>query len=362
MKRLDSIQLLRGFAALAVVVFHIATLSTDYAGGVMFAPFAHVGAAGVDLFFVVSGFIMAATTHDHFDDAGAATRFAVHRISRIYPPYWFVSLFLGAYYLYNPAGVNSKQGGADLLASFLLLPSPLLPLLPVAWTLVHEVFFYAVFFLAIALLPRRRLGLALWAWAVLIGLGIALGVPATNGDWRTFFLHPFNLEFIGGALVGLAWRRRQAAFERRATICVGAAVVAFVAVALHLQAADDGPPGVLQRVVLFGAPALLLLAGAVGLRVRRDGWRGFLVRTGDHSYSLYLVHILLVHLGYRLVTRKLGIALDLRENLLLGLAILAVCIACGWCFHRLVERPGCALALRLLDRSRMHRRAVRESA
>ncbi len=84
---------------------------------------------------------MAATTHDRFDSPGMARRFAIHGLSRIYPPYWALSVVLLAYHLYNPAGVNAKQGGADLVLSFLLRPSPLLPLLPVAWTLVHEVFF-----------------------------------------------------------------------------------------------------------------------------------------------------------------------------------------------------------------------------
>lgn len=145
MNRLSGIQLLRGLAAFVVVLFHIGVLSNDYAGGVLYAPFMLVGSAGVDLFFVISGFVMAATTADVFDTRGAAARFAVHRFARVYPSYWLLLVPLLAFYLLNPAGVNSKQGGVDLWASFLLTPSPYLPLLPVAWTLVHEVAFYAVF-------------------------------------------------------------------------------------------------------------------------------------------------------------------------------------------------------------------------
>ena len=76
---------------MVVVLFHAVVLSIDYMQGSLYGPWSLVGKAGVDLFFVISGFIMVHTTRASFDTPGAAMRFAIARLSRVYPPYWVLS-------------------------------------------------------------------------------------------------------------------------------------------------------------------------------------------------------------------------------------------------------------------------------
>lgn len=357
MKRLDSIQMLRGVAALVVVMFHISTLSNDYVNGILFEPFTLIGNAGVDLFFVISGFVMTATTYDTFDAPGAPARFAIHRLSRIYPPYWFLSALVFAYYLYNPAGVNAKHGGVDLAASFWLTPSRLLPLVPVAWTLMHEVIFYTVFFVALCILPHRRIGVALWIWAGLVALNTLTSLALPGAALSTFLLHPFNLEFIGGALIGLHYRSRGAVQRSRAITATTLAVVLFVMAAVHLQ--STGPSGLASvetRIGLFAAPSMLLVVGCLGLRLASQSWTRPITRMGDYSYSLYLTHILVIHFAYRLMTKLPGKVVDLWTAIPLAITLLSICIWVGQIFFRSVEKPLCAAFVKglteLLDRKR----------
>ncbi|WP_307695775.1 acyltransferase family protein [Variovorax boronicumulans] len=350
MQRLESIQFLRGLAAFAVLLFHICTLSNDYSGGVFFAPFVSIGNAGVDLFFVISGFVMVATTYEKFDVPSTATRFAVHRLSRIYPPYWILSGALLLYYIYNPAGVNSKQGGADLAASFLLTPSPLLPLLPVAWTLMHEVLFYFVFFIAICFLPRKNLGRALAMWAAAVFLKIATDWSDSGFKLNTLLLHPFNLEFISGALIGLLYKRRGPFSMRISTLFLSTGLVLFFAAGVFLQTSKDVDLNAAPlRVFLFGIPSLFLFAGCFSINFRRNGLQGILTRMGDYSYSLYLTHILLIHLAYRLITKKLNITLTFQSNGVLALFLIFLCIFSGWMFFIFIEKSSCAIFLRFIE-------------
>lgn len=346
MKRLDSIQMLRGVAALAVVVFHICTLSKDYANGVFFQPFTLIGNAGVDLFFVISGFVMAATTYDTFDTPGAPARFAIHRFSRIYPPYWILSVFVFAYYLYDPAGVNAEHGGVDLAASFWLTPGPLLPLIPVAWTLVHEVMFYAVFFVAMCILPHRQLGRALVVWASLIGLNMLTAFASPASALTTYLLHPFNLEFIGGTLIGLHYRRAGVLPRGLSAGITTVAIALFLMIAVYLQSAGAAAmASVPARISLFAIPSLLLVVGCLGLRFASHQSMGPLTRMGDYSYSLYLVHILIIHFAYRLITKKLEIVLGFWSAGALAIGLLFTSLGVGWLFYRFVETPSCAAVL-----------------
>jgi len=350
MQRLDSLQLLRGVAAFAVLVFHVCTLSTDYAGSVFYAPFTRIGEAGVDLFFVISGFVMSTTTYDNFDTPGTPRRFAIHRLSRIYPPYWILSAFLFLYYIYNPTGVNSKQGGVNITASFLLAPSSKIPLLPVAWTLVHEMFFYTVFFLALCFVARRWFGWMLFGWATLIIANLLVQQLGLCEGLALFLLHPFNLEFIAGAAIGLAFRYRVDLFKPYSRISVGAAIVMFCGVAVFLQNFPTSEAlSVTWRVVWFGIPALLLVAGSIDLQVSRQGWRGVFTRMGDYSYSLYLVHILIIHFAYRVITRKFGITLNFSSNAFLAIVLIVTCIFASKLYYRFIEKPSCAAATRLLS-------------
>ena len=140
MKKLQSIQALRGIALLGVIGFHFLFIEKKYSGGDFLLPdFLHLGQSGVDLFFVISGFIMVTVTKGRFTLNGEVIRFLWGRLTRIYPTYWFYFFLTLAIFLIKPAWVNaSQEHQTQLISSFLLLPSDQLPLVMAAWSLSHE--------------------------------------------------------------------------------------------------------------------------------------------------------------------------------------------------------------------------------
>jgi exopolysaccharide production protein ExoZ len=174
--KIQAIQALRGVAVLAVVAFHSMVVERKYSDGDSLLPdWLRFGESGVDLFFVISGFVMVTVTRGRFGRIREVTRFVWSRITRIYPTYWFYFLLTLSVLMVKPNWVNTSLGGqSNLLASFLLLPTDGLPLVMVAWSLIHELWFYLVF--AVLLLFSERtllLSLSCWAAAV-VGINLFL--------------------------------------------------------------------------------------------------------------------------------------------------------------------------------------------
>lgn len=345
---LTSIQALRGLAAVVVVLFHVCVLSVDYAESTLFNPGLVVGNAGVDLFFVISGFVMSYTTWMRVGEPGLPTRFAISRLTRIYPPYWVLTVLVFLYWLYNPSGVNSKHGGVDIWSSFLLLPSDKLPLIPVAWTLVYEVFFYAVFWMILCFASRRAFPgiLAIWA-ALVIGHAVITGGEAPSNGLERLFFSPFNLEFISGAFVGMVFLQRGLARLKFAS-WIGVLIFLCEAVYFYRVDQENWFPGPL-RVALFLVPSVLLLCGMLAHEGSRSRLFRAMAWVGGWSYSLYLTHILLIHLIYRVLSRRLDIEWRVMSSGFLFAGLVAVCLAVGYGYYRIVERPSASTSKFLLS-------------
>ena len=117
--KIFNLQALRGIAVLLVIAYHLTKIEGKYGHGEGILPsFLTIGMSGVDLFFVISGFVMVTVTRGWFQQKGKPVRFLYHRITRIYPVYWFYSLIVLAIYLVMPELVNSSQAGnIDLFSS-----------------------------------------------------------------------------------------------------------------------------------------------------------------------------------------------------------------------------------------------------
>lgn len=331
---LQTLQALRAVSALLVVVYHLVHAEAVHGGGVtLLGGPAHFGFAGVDVFFVISGFIMAIVTSGRFGDPAEAARFLTQRAVRILPLDWLFTLAIAVILALRPAALDPSLADKSLLQSLLLIPQAGGPLLVVGWTLTFELFFYAMTALALATGTARRVPLMIGGWATL--LLMLQGVTA-DSPWGRLFSSPLSFEFMAGVMVGLFWHRLPAALAIPAL----ASGVAWMIISglLLLDVPGHGQTDGI-RTLAFGLPAALIVLGAVRLETeQRVRMPKPLVMLGDASYSLYLSHVFVLSLAGRLGS-GLGLTGSIAGNAVFLLGTLLGCCFVALVVHRWVERP-----------------------
>lgn len=268
---IHGIQYLRAIAAMGVLAFH---LSEQFGG-----PF-DLGAAGVDLFFVISSFIMWVTTADR---PITPQRFALHRFIRVVPLYWLVTCVTALGILLKPQFFYGHiLSSENFLGSLAFLPSVqrgvFHPVVLQGWTLCYEMMFYAIFALTLWLKPSRRL-------AVLTVIFVVMAVlhDAMPSGYLRLYTNPIILEFLMGILIGTLWTGR---LRVPRWLAIALFVLGLLALLATQFLAMD-----MMRLLRWGLPSALLVAGIVliekGRASRPVNLIGFL---GDASYSIYLWH------------------------------------------------------------------------
>lgn len=294
---LHNAQILRFVAAFMVLFGHVQHEATEalFMRGRDYTPWAPVFLpGGVDIFFVLSGFIMMHLGHASFGQPRTAGHFLVRRWTRVAPMYWLFTTLMVVALLLFPSHVTHKslQWG-HVLASYVFLPwenayGKFYPILILGWTLNFEMFFYGVMALALTL-PRRWGPLFLVASLGLLGGGGALGLVWP--DWLAplrFWGNPIVLEFLMG--IGVAWLRI------RGLRLSGAQAGLLVALALCWMVLfhQGGITGThwVWRWGWMGVPAALLVLAAVCLpeSPQPPAWKRWLSRGGDWSFAIYLSH------------------------------------------------------------------------
>ena len=323
-RQINSIQLFRGLAALAVVAHH-AVLSNSAFVSVM-PNWVHAtlgqGNYGVDFFFVLSGFIIF-FIHQH-DQTGypAARWYVLKRFVRVYPVYWSVALPLAGTYFLLSGLLGATDRNISVFSSIVLLPANGVPVLSVAWTVIHEILFYLVFltfFYRKQLLAQLLVG---WA-AVIILLNASSDVPA--GVYNYLF-SKLNLEFMLGILAAKCLHR-VSSDKIAAALALAGIVIGFTS----LYAINTGLPHQLRLLFAFGMA--LVIMGAVKLESTRNlRWLGLLLLLGNASYSIYLVHNPFLSISQRLLA-SLGVGWAV--GLFVGIVLATVA---GVVFHLVIEK------------------------
>ncbi|MFZ5615991.1 MAG: acyltransferase family protein [Pseudomonadota bacterium] len=333
MKQFLSLQYLRAAAALGVVLFHFTHQKplTDEAAGVF-----ERGQFGVDLFFVLSGFIMQMSTSGR-EMAPAA--FLGRRIARVAPLYWAATL-AAAMIATDPAlSFGLHADGRTLLSSLLFIPdwSPktpgvIAPLLTVGWTLNLEMAFYALFALGLFLPVRLRLPLV---GGVLAALGLA-GLWIDTGN-------PAIEAYTNSAVIEFAYGMALARFHESGAL-KGEGGEFLIAGGLGLALLVPFDLG--WRGLTFGPAAAAIVAGFVlldGKLVRRPVKAAKLL--GDASYSLYLTHGMALA-SMALLLRKLGVEGPLAAIIAAEVAVASLAAVV---IYFAIERPLTRAARRLAD-------------
>jgi peptidoglycan/LPS O-acetylase OafA/YrhL len=329
-QKITTVEACRGLAAMLVVLYHASGGAFEHYFGYRPTSWFQFGRAGVDFFFVLSGFII---LHVHFADIGRPdrwTHFAWRRVMRIYPVYWIVTLIVLIAALAIPAmAAWAQMEPAALVKSFLLWPQAHEPLVTVAWTLEHEMLFYTLFGIAVL---SRGLGmavLALWLVAILA----AFAWPQPSSIVLRFVTSPYNFEFFIGMGAALLLRRGPVPAPILA-VGLGAAMFLATGTAENMELGLPGP----TRYLGYAIGAALVLLGLAELE-RSRGWRApaVLVLLGASSYSIYLVHLNAVILSAKILA-WLGAGLMVPKLVLFGFVV-AAGTAAGLVFYLLIERP-----------------------
>lgn len=323
---------LRGFAALAVTLFHSFGTFENQRLWAPLEPLERLAAhgwLGVHVFFVISGYCLAEKISSLAAQGRGSGAFLADRFWRIMPPYWAalaLSLGIGLAALpFNHTGLdNLLPGGAGgLVANLLLLPPPFEypSLLLVGWTLVCEAGFYLI--LAVLLLGWPRVGGFGGVYSLATLLTIACVIPGSGFTGVVFAYWP---EFWLGLTAYAALASRQSA--------AGLALLAVFGGLAWWQ-----PAGAMDQIHLTA----VLTAGLLVALHRWDGhysgirWLRWLGVVGLWSYSLYLVHVPLLSRTQNLAGR--WVRPDSAAFGLVWLASVALALAGAWIFYRLVEAP-----------------------
>jgi peptidoglycan/LPS O-acetylase OafA/YrhL len=328
-----AVQALRALAAISVALVHFSLVRLIVTGHANDPIPLFWLAAGVDLFFVISGFVMVHSSEALFASPGASRIFLVRRIARIAPLYWLTT---GIWILI----IQPPFDWTELLRSLLFIPyrgsdGAIHPVNGIGWTLNYEMLFYVLFAIAI----NWRRGIAVLGVSALLGCAALFGLLA-QPQWvpLKFWCDPIVLEFALGMLIALLYRREFAIpLAIRIVMVVGALIAAWLST----------PYFVSYRLLGWGVPAALIAAAALlgDRRVKPGPIMSPVVTLGDASYSIYLFQAMVIGL----VGKAWGPALyDFPVVPILAVCFVAM-IALSIAVFQFFERPVTRILRRLFD-------------
>jgi len=278
------VQALRAIAALSVAFLHIsfAAIALNPASRALgFAYHVLPWEAGVDIFFVISGFVIVSASARFFAAPGGQSQFLRRRLARIVPLYWLMTSLFILSLIALPHAIHGDIGGPlYILASYLFIPCArpdglVQPAFGLGWTLNYEMFFYAVFTLFLTLPKRRAVIAACICLLVFVLFGQARWL---HGIILTTWSNPIILEFCAGMIIALLTAKFLLSTPAR---------LALVAAALIIFLIQPAWPDIFAK----GIPAACLVAAAsLGAPARRKYIISASLILGDASYALYLVH------------------------------------------------------------------------
>lgn len=324
MKRLYMLQDFRAMAAIIVVLLHATDHFHRYFNYTFLNGVFKSGDMGVDIFFVISGFIMYYIHNKHIGQRDQVGTFLYKRLTRIYPIYWIVTIALIPVYFLNPSFGQGYETNLDVIVkSILLIPQGHQPILVVAWSLSYELLFYILFCLFL-LFNQRKATVILGTWAAIILILMLL--PYDKGLLLGFLFNPLNLEFLMGVII--AHLHLKAKVKQPRLILGAGVLLTVVSWYLHSDAVA------IHRVFLYGIPSFLLILGAVTINKEK---KTILTKLGDASYSLYLIH-------YPILSVINKIFLKLHVYQIAGYFVafvvtIAITITIGYLFYLFVEKP-----------------------
>jgi exopolysaccharide production protein ExoZ len=337
-EQLPGVTMLRGIAVLLLVVHHTLEASSGASVGPRSSAWlTRIGEAGVDILFVVSGFMMLFGCFAPGQQATPSGRFLLRRLARVYPFYWVCcAAFLA---IWSVGFLKSRNLTlSDIVDSLLLIPTSTTLIGP-SWILSYLVYFYLIF--AASLQLRSRDASIIIATAAM-ALLLALAQFMPNGDARDFLAKPIALEFGFGLLLARGF------LAGHVNVAPTWSLLGFAALALApplvLHPDEAGLLGI-PRVIVWGLPAVLLIAAFLRVDPPKTLTARCAFALGQASYALYLTHFFVMIFYEKLLKDS---ALGRHSQIAVVPAVIAVCILVGLLAYRVVERPLVSALLQTL--------------
>lgn len=318
-----SIQYMRAIAVLLVMFYH-ATWKGEVYSGTSWDWF-NFGIAGVDLFFIISGYIMCYTASRK---PTGIYKFMKARFTRIIPLYWTLTLVTLVIYLIVPDKINSTGGDTSILHSFTLLPTDAKYLIQNGWTLSYEFFFYIIFSVGLIFSGTKR---HLIPAVILTILAIAGQLLKPDNVYLGFMTNPILIEFVMGIAVFRLMKRYEFPKQIGVALCLSS-IFLFAGVSYWGETGD--------RVIDYGIPCLLLFIGLINLehelqQNKHNPLSRVMGKVGDSSYSAYLIHPFVLVIA-SVIFSKLGIT---NFGNLFIISLVLGSVLTGWICYVALEKP-----------------------
>lgn len=346
--RIRCIQEFRAVAALLVVACHATGASfkvTHLDASHLLRLLIDFGNTGVDLFFLISGFVIYQVARRNMGSMRGAGVFLYRRLTRIYPIYWFYTLLVYAIYVLAPQWVNTASGhNMSLWKSLALWPQQVEPLLLQGWTLTYEMLFYVNFAALLLAKGRRWINLGLCAWAAVLccvgGVVLLHGAVPLPGLVPGLELSPLCLEFLAGCLIARLAEDGLPAWLPKVLVPLGLMGLLAVLTVSWLRNDDLLFIITVDRVLLFLPIYSVLIVGVLAHELSgRHRRRPLLEAVGDWSYSIYLSHVLVVNAIWRAGQRWIFAGGPHVGTAVMIAISIPVAVVTGYASYRFLETP-----------------------
>ena len=336
-KNLQLIQVLRGVASLLVLLLHATKNFATVSNKPFLNDFFEFGGSGVDIFFVLSGFIITYTSIKGLSQPNKLFAFIRRRMVRIFPIYWIIITLLliaqfvlpdlyRSHYFFTPG---------TFFSTWFLLPGHSM-VNGVSWTLSFELFFYLLFSLAF-IIPVKKWAYCLFVLYALVLIAIPiLGYNFENGnEWVKLISYPMNVEFFMGVTAALIIPK---IIARAALPLITTGIILFLAAGIFYNNDHYLVGNTFNRVIIFGIPSFLIITGLVKFELlHKISTPRLLILMGEASYSLYLLHLPLIAATVKLIS-KLHIQNVVLLHIVLLMAIGLICFI-SILFYKWIEKP-----------------------
>ena len=332
-RQILSIQYLRGIAALAVVFYHVLQEISRHVENSLFLDFYELrffGQVGVDVFFVISGFVMMYVHGGDFQESNISLKFLKRRIIRVVPLYWILTSVTAVLLYFKPElfGIGKVFDWRHVVTSFLFIPSYnsvglALPVLGPGWSLNYEMYFYALF--AVLLLFKKKYFIISIFIFFLCSLCCSLFLP--DLALVDMITDAMLFEFLFGViLASLLQNNKLKYYYFPVTLGI---FLLLTNIFFHFR--------IDFRVLCYGIPSALIISGLIAYEDTIGFGRPnkFLMLLANISYSIYLSHVFAYKITFFVLSRFI---LSSYPDLVVILCLINS-VVCGYVVHKLIELP-----------------------